>query len=138
MYNSKPCCSNRRDFICPSFRRVCCIVNLLCCMEAGFSEIMYVCMCVYIYSPQLTCVLIKIQLDATVCSLIYFIAKSLYMFRASTAFIIRSTKSVTAASGTGHNIGTGISNQRGQAWPRWREVAVPKAAVTVFSTPDDG
>ena len=37
-------------------------------------------------------VLIKIQLDATVCSLIYFNAKSLYMFRVSTAPIIRSTK----------------------------------------------
>ena len=36
------------------------------------------------------------------------------------------------------------SLQRGQMWPRWREVAVPilwpvpEAAVTVFSTPDDG
>jgi len=34
--------------------------------------------------------------------------------------------------------------QRGQIWPRWREVAVPilwpvpEAGVTVFSTPDDG
>jgi len=36
--------------------------------------------------------LIKIQLDATVCSLIYFTAKSLYMFRVSTAPIIKSTK----------------------------------------------
>ena len=35
-------------------------------------------------------ILIKIQLDATVCSLIYFTAKSLYMFRVSTAPIIRS------------------------------------------------
>jgi len=37
-------------------------------------------------------ILIKIQLDATVCSLIYFTAKSLYMFRLSTAPIIRCTK----------------------------------------------
>ena len=37
-------------------------------------------------------VLIKIQLDATVCSLIYFTAKSLYMFRVSTTPTIRSTK----------------------------------------------
>jgi len=36
--------------------------------------------------------LIKIQLDATVRRLIYFTAKSLYMFRVSTAPIIRSTK----------------------------------------------
>ena len=38
-----------------------------------------------------------------------FTAKSLYMFRVSTAPIIRSTKSVTKASGTGHNIGTATS-----------------------------
>jgi len=68
-------------------------------------------------------ILIKIQLDATVCTLIYFTAKSLYMFRVSTAPIIKST--VTAASGTGHNIGTATSLQRGQICPRWREVAVP-------------
>ena len=44
-------------------------------------------------------------------------------------------KTVTAASGTGHNIGTATSLQRGlQA----REVAVPEVAVSVFSTPDDG
>jgi hypothetical protein len=53
-------------------------------------------------------------------------------------------KTVTAASGTGHNIGTAASLQRGQMWPRWRTVAlpvpvpVPEVAVTVFSTPDDG
>jgi len=53
-------------------------------------------------------------------------------------------KTVTAASSTGHNIGTAISLQRGQIWSRWKEVAAQKiwpiteAAVTVFSTPDDG
>ena len=49
-------------------------------------------------------------------------------------------KTVTAASGTGHNTGTVTSLQRGLIRPRWREVAVPvpEAAVTVFSTPDDG
>jgi len=35
---------------------------------------------------------IKVQLDAPVCSLIYFTANSLYMFRVSTAPIIRNTK----------------------------------------------
>jgi len=34
-------------------------------------------------------------------------------------------KTVTAASGTGHNIGTATSFQRVPTWPRWREVAVP-------------
>ena len=34
-------------------------------------------------------------------------------------------KTVTAASGTGHNNGTATSLQCGQIWPRWREVAVP-------------
>jgi len=41
-------------------------------------------------------------------------------------------KTVTAASGTVTSL------QRGLIRPRWREVAVPEAAVTVFSTPDDG
>jgi len=47
-------------------------------------------------------------------------------------------KTVTAASGTGHNTGTATSLQRGLIRPRWREVVVPEVAVTVFSTPDDG
>ena len=34
-------------------------------------------------------------------------------------------KIVTATSGTGHNIGTATSLQRGPAGPRWRAVAVP-------------
>ena len=55
----------------------------------------------------------KVQLDATVCSLIYFIAKSLYMFRLSQHPSSGVLKTVTAASGRGHNI------------PIWREVAVP-------------
>ena len=41
-------------------------------------------------------------------------------------------KPVTATSGTGHNIGAATSLQRGQIWPRWREVA-----ITVFIIPDD-
>ena len=43
----------------------------------------------------------KIQQDATVCRYL-FIVKSLYKYRVSIAPIIRSTKTVTAASGTGH------------------------------------
>ena len=35
-------------------------------------------------------------------------------------------KPVSAAPGTGHNIGTATSLQRGQIGPRWREVAVPE------------
>jgi len=65
--------------------------------------------------------LIKIQPDATVCRYL-FIAKSLYMFRVSQHPSSGVLKTVTAASGTGHNTGT----------------AVPEAAVTVVSTPDDG
>ena len=34
-------------------------------------------------------------------------------------------KTVTAASGTGHNIGTATSLQCGPIWPRWMEVALP-------------
>jgi len=83
--------------------------------------------------------LIKIQPDATV-SRYLFSAKSLYMFRMSQHPSSGVLKTVTAASGTGHNTGTATSLHRGQIRPRWREVAVPvpEAAVTVFSTPDDG
>ena len=59
-------------------------------------------------------ILIKVQLDATVGSLIYFTAKSLYVFRVSQHPSSGVPKTVTAASGTGHNIGTATSLQRGQ------------------------
>jgi len=57
---------------------------------------------------------IKIQPDATVRSPIYLTAKSLYMFRVSPHPSSGVLKTVTAASGTGHNIGTATSLQRGQ------------------------
>ena len=60
------------------------------------------------------------------------------MFRVSQHPSSGMLKTVTAASGTDHNIGTATSFQRGQMWPHWREAAVPEAAVTVFGTPDDG
>ena len=72
--------------------------------------------------------LIKIQPDATVCRYL-FTAKSLYMFRVSQHPSSGVLKTVTAGSGTGHNIGTATYLQRGQIGvpicPRWREVAVP-------------
>jgi len=81
--------------------------------------------------------LIKIQPDARVCRYL-FTAKSLYMFRVSQHPSSGVLKTVTATSGTGHNTGTGTALQRGLIRPRWRAVAVPEAAVSVFSTPDDG
>ena len=68
--------------------------------------------------------LMKIQPDATV-SIYLFTAESLYMFRVSQHPSSGVLKTVTAASGTGHNIGTATSLQRGPMRPRWREVAVP-------------
>jgi hypothetical protein len=62
-----------------------------------------------------------------------YLLQSHYMFRVSGVL-----KTVTAAPGTGHNNGTAASLQRGLIRPRWREVAVLEAAVTVFSTPVDG
>jgi len=56
--------------------------------------------------------LIKIQPDATLCRYL-FTAKSLYMFRVSQHPSSGVLKTVTAASGTGHNIGTATSLQRG-------------------------
>jgi len=44
---------------------------------------------------------------------IYFTAKSPYMFRMSQHPSSGLLKTVTATSGTGHNIGTGTSLQRG-------------------------
>ena len=99
--------------------------------------------------PSSTSLLIKIQPDAAVCRYI-FTAKSLYMFRLSQHPSSGVLKTVTPASGTGHNTGglirTGLceSHKPVPIKPRWREVAVPvlwpvpEAAVTVFSTPDDG
>ena len=55
--------------------------------------------------------LIKIQPDATVCRYL-FTAKSLYMFRVSQHPSSGVLKTVTATSGTGHNIGTANSLQR--------------------------
>jgi len=68
--------------------------------------------------------LIKIQLDATVCRYL-FTVKLLYMFRVSQHPSSGVLKTVTAVSGTGQNTGTATSLQRGPIGPRWREVAVP-------------
>ena len=68
-------------------------------------------------------ILIKIRLHTTVHSLIYFTAKSLYMFRVSQHPSSGVLETVTAASGTGHNIGTATSLKRGLIRPSWREVA---------------
>ena len=65
--------------------------------------------------------LIKIQPDATLCRHL-FTAKSLYMFRVSQHPSSGVLKTVTATSGTGHNIGTATFLQRGLIG---REVAVP-------------
>jgi len=67
--------------------------------------------------------LIKIQLDATVCRYL-FTAKSLYMLWVSQHPSSGVLKTVTAASGTGHNIGTGTSLQCGLIGTL-REVAAP-------------
>jgi len=53
--------------------------------------------------------LIIIKVDATMHSLIYFTAKSLSMFRVSQQPSSEVLKTVTAASGTGHNISTATS-----------------------------
>ena len=67
--------------------------------------------------------LIKIRLDATVYRYL-FTAKSLYMFRVSQHPTSGVLKTVTAAYGTGHNIGAATS-LRVPIRPHRREVAVP-------------
>jgi len=61
--------------------------------------------------------LIKIQLDATVCRCL-FTAKSLYIFLVSQHPSSGVLKTVTTASGIGHNIGTATSLQHGPIRPR--------------------
>jgi len=56
--------------------------------------------------------LMKIQPDATVCRYL-FNAKSVYMFRVSQHPSSGVLKTVTAASGTGHNTGAATFLQRG-------------------------
>jgi len=75
--------------------------------------------------------LIETQADAKVYRYL-FTAKSLYKSRVSQHPSSGVLKTVTAASGTGHNTDTAISLQHGLIG------TVPEAAVTVFSTPDDG
>jgi len=65
--------------------------------------------------------LIKVQPVATVCRYL-FTAKSLDMFRVSQHPSSGALKTVTAASGTGHNTGAVTSLQRGLIG---MEVAVP-------------
>ena len=65
-----------------------------------------------------------LDLDAIVCRNL-FTAESLYMFRVSQHPSSGVLKTVNAASGTGHNIGTATSLQRGLIGSRRREVAVP-------------
>jgi len=71
---------------------------------------------------------------------IYYSASSLYMFRVSTTPIIRSTQNCNYSL----RYCATTSLQRGQAWPRWREVVAQKiwpvleVVVTVLCTPDDG
>jgi len=59
--------------------------------------------------------------DATVWRYL-FVAKLPYMFRVSQHPSSGVLKTVPAASGTGHNIGTATSHQRGPTGPRWWEV----------------
>jgi hypothetical protein len=61
-------------------------------------------------------VLMKIQPDATV-SRYLFTAESLYMFRMSQYPSSGVLKTVTAASGTGHNTGTATYVQLGPIGP---------------------
>ena len=68
-----------------------------------------------------------IQQDAAVRSQFYFTAALLYMFRVLSAPIIRSTLTVSTASGTGHtSVQLSSSNvAEFETWPRWRKVAAP-------------
>jgi len=76
--------------------------------------------------------LIQIQPDATVCRYL-FTAKSLYMFRVLKHPSSEVLKTVTAASGTGHNTGTATSLQR-DTRNMYSDFAVNKYLHTVASS----
>ena len=103
-----------RAFLIPVYYATCCFVK-------SFFDIITLTISGEDY---LLLMLIKIQPDATVYRYL-FTAKSLYMFRVSQHPSSGVLKTVTAASGTGHNTGTATSLQRGPIGPPWREVAVP-------------
>jgi len=75
---------------------------------------------------------------------IYYSASSLYMFLVSTTPIIRSTQNSNYSLRYWSYFCAANFLQRGQAWPRWRELAaqkiwpVPETVFTVVCTPDDG
>jgi len=83
---------------------------------------------------------IKNPTDATVCRYL-FTAKLLYMFRVSQHPSSGVSKTVPAASGTGHTTCTATPLLRGLVWKGvvvqvvW---PVPEAAGTVLDTPDNG
>ena len=81
-----------------------------------------------------SCILIIVQRDATQGSLFIILQVHSICFGCQPHPSSGVHKTVTTASGT-----AAISLQRGQTWPRWREVAaVTEAVVTVLCTPDDG
>ena len=105
---------------CSSFGVLKTVALLACCsahhcqLSKGLSFIMWCWLLLCLMEWDCPSVLIEVQLDATVWSLIYFTAKSLYMFRVTQHPSSGVLKTVTAASGTGHNIGTATYFQRGQ------------------------
>jgi len=84
-------------------------------------------------------ILIIVQQNATQSSLCIFLQVHSTYFRFQPHPSSGVHKTVTTASGI-----AATSLQRGQAWPRWREVGaqkiwpVPEAVVTVLCTADDG
>jgi len=100
---------------------------------------------VYVYgSVHRWSIFIIVQRDATQSSVFIILQVHCTCFGCQPHPSSGVHKTVTAASGTGHSFCAATSLQRGQAWPRWREVAaqklwpVPEAVVTVLCTPDDG
>ena len=78
----------------------------------------------------------KYRVDATVCRYL-FTAKLLYMFRVSqhpSSGVLKTTLQTPVEV----IILVQLLPRNVACRPRWGEVAVPEAAVTVLSTPDDG
>jgi len=72
----------------------------------------------YVYGSVHRCsILITVQRDATQSSLFIVLQVHSTCFRSQPHPSLRVHKTVTTASGTGHNFCAATSLQRGQAWP---------------------
>ena len=97
-------------------------------------------MSLFYFQKVMVHISIIIQRDATQSSLFIILRVHSSCFGCQPHQSSGVHKTLTTASGTGHIFCAATSLQRGEAWPRCREVPGPvsEAVVTVLCTPDGG